>query len=119
MSAMITTQNEITVESLLRAIIELPKRLDNVEQRLRVLYDLKNPEPDRWLGLQELCDYHPDKPTKPTVYGWIAASKIPNHRDGKRLRFLKSEIDEWLKTGRRKTAAETAIEAQAYLSSKK
>jgi hypothetical protein len=35
------------------------------------------------------------------------------------LRFLKSEIDLWLKQGRKKTYAETAIEADEYLANKK
>jgi excisionase family DNA binding protein len=53
---------------------------------------------DVWLGINELCEYHPDKPTKPTVYGWVNAGTIPVHKGGKKLRFLKSEIDKWLKS---------------------
>jgi excisionase family DNA binding protein len=73
-------------------------------------------ETDRWFDLNELCQYHPDKPTKPTVYGWVNARGIPVHKGGKKLRFLKSEIDDWLKQGRKKTWAETAKEAGNYLS---
>jgi excisionase family DNA binding protein len=73
-------------------------------------------ETDRWFDLNELCQYHPDKPTKPTVYGWVNARGIPVHKGGKKLRFLKSEIDDWLKQGRKKTWAETAKEAENYLS---
>ena len=60
-------------------------------------------ETDRWLNLTELCTYHPDKPQKPTVYGWVNAKIIPVHKGGKKLRFLKSEIDTWLKKGKKKT----------------
>ncbi len=76
-------------------------------------------ETDRWFDLNELCIYHPDKPSKPTVYGWVNAGTIPVHKGGKKLRFLKSEIDNWLKQGRKKTLAETAIEAENYLKIKK
>ncbi len=76
-------------------------------------------EVDRWFNLNELCIYHPDKPTKPTVYGWVNAGTIPVHKGGKKLRFLKSEIDNWLRQGRKKTFSETAIEAEHYLKSKK
>ena len=76
-------------------------------------------EADRWFDLNELCIYHPDKPSKPTVYGWVHCGLIPVHKGAKRLRFLKSEIDNWIKQGRKKTLAEIASEANAYLSNKK
>lgn len=76
-------------------------------------------ETDRWFDLNELCIYHPDKPSKPTVYGWVNAGLIPVHKGSKKLRFLKSEIDVWLKNGRKKTLAETANEAEQYLKTKK
>jgi excisionase family DNA binding protein len=70
-------------------------------------------ETERWFDLNELCTYIPDKPSKPTVYGWVNAGSIPVHKGGKKLRFLKSEIDSWLKQGRRKTLAEITSEAEA------
>jgi hypothetical protein len=48
----------------------------------------------------------------------VNAGIIPVHKGGKKLRFLKSEIDSWLKQGRKKTLAETASEAEAYLHKK-
>mgnify|MGYP003436094156 CR=1 FL=1 len=75
-------------------------------------------DPDRWFDLTELCAYHPDKPTKATVYGWVNAGIIPVRKGGKKLRFLKSEIDNWLKQGRKKTLAETVSEADTYLKKK-
>ena len=76
-------------------------------------------ETDCWFDLNEFCNYHPDKPSKPTVYGWVNAGIIPVHKGGKKLRFLKSEIDGWLKQGRRKTISETTREAEVYCSTKK
>jgi excisionase family DNA binding protein len=75
-------------------------------------------ENNRWFDLNELCIYHPDKPSKPTVYGWVNAGIIPVHKGGKKLRFLKSEIDNWLRQGKKKTFAETASEAEAYVKRK-
>jgi excisionase family DNA binding protein len=72
-------------------------------------------QPDAWFGLTELCQYHPDKPSKATVYGWVNAGTIPVHKGGKKLRFLKSEIDEWLRMGKKRTVAELAKEAEANL----
>ncbi|MBL4586010.1 MAG: helix-turn-helix domain-containing protein [Flavobacteriales bacterium] len=75
-------------------------------------------ETDRWFDLTELCNYHPDKPAKATAYGWVHSGLIPVHKGGKKLRFLKSEIDSWLRQGRKKTFAETASEADQYLKTK-
>jgi hypothetical protein len=61
---------------------------------------------DRWLDLNEYCNYNPAKPTKATVYSQVHDGIIPYHKKGKKLFFLKSEIDQWLKEGRRKTVAE-------------
>jgi excisionase family DNA binding protein len=95
--------------------------IDCVNSCLKNSKQVHNEQPtetDRWFDLKELCIYHPDKPSKPTVYGWVNAGTIPVHKGGKKLRFLKSEIDSWLRQGKKKTLAETASEAETYLKSK-
>lgn len=94
-------------------------RLSNIET---LLLDLKhNPKAqsnsDRWFNLDELCDYLPDKPAKSTIYGYVSAGLIPVHKQqgSKKLRFLKSDIDEWLKLGRRKTITEIESESDNYV----
>ncbi len=99
-------------------------RLNNIET---LLLDIKHQpknqneptDPDRWFDLTELCNYHPDKPTKATVYGWVNVRSIPVHKGGKKLRFLKSEIDSWLMQGKKKTYAETSHEAAQYIKNKR
>jgi excisionase family DNA binding protein len=83
------------------------------------VYNSQPTETDRWFDLNEFCNYHPDKPTKPTVYGWVNAGTIPVHKGGKKLRFLKSEIDSWLMQGRKKTLLEIASETSTYLPNNK
>lgn len=85
---------------------------------LKAVYDEQPNNTDRWLDLNELCIYHPDKPSKPTVYGWVNAGIIPVHKGGKKLRFLKSEIDAFLKQGRKMTLAEISNETDSYLKMK-
>ncbi|MBK7223176.1 MAG: helix-turn-helix domain-containing protein [Saprospiraceae bacterium] len=63
--------------------------------------------------------YHPDKPTKATVYSWVSAVQIPVHKGGKKLRFLKSEIDTWLKQGKKLSNQDTVLAAHEYLTYKK
>ena len=108
----------ITLETLPKAFIHLTNEVSEIK---RLLLEKSNEQPtekDIWYDLNELCIYHPDKPSKPTVYGWVNAGTIPVHKGGKKLRFLKSEIDDFLKQGRKKTLAETAIEADNYLNKK-
>jgi excisionase family DNA binding protein len=73
---------------------------------------------DCWFDLVEFCNYHPDKPKPATVYGWVFAGKIPVNKGGKKLRFLKSEIDEWLKQGKKMTLAESSLKVEQYLKNK-
>lgn len=75
-------------------------------------------ETDCWFDLNEFCAYHPDKPSKPTVYGWVNAGIIPVHKGAKKLRFLKSEIDSWLKQGRKITLAELRAEPELFTNKK-
>jgi excisionase family DNA binding protein len=109
----------LTLETLPKAFTHLTNEVSEIK---RLLLEKSNEQPtetDRWFDLKELCIYHPDKPSKPTVYGWVNAGTIPVHKGGKKLRFLKSEIDNWLLQGRKKTLAEIASEAKAYLSNNK
>lgn len=109
---------QITLETLPKAFMHL---LDEVKE-LKTLLIQKNQEPqtttEQWFDLVELCNYHPDKPKPATVYGWVFAGKIPVNKGGKKLRFLKSEIDEWLKQGRKMTVAESSLKAEQYFKNK-
>ena len=112
------------MENLVFTQLSIPEIRQLFRQELETYFTAKEtntpkPETERWLNLAELCEYLPDKPVKPTVYGWVHQRVIPNHRRGKKLYFLKSEIDTWLKAGRKKTIAETASEADNYINSKR
>ena len=109
----------ITLETLPKAFMHLTNEVSEIKRMLLEKSNKQPAETDSWLDLNELCIYHPDKPSKPTVYSWVNAGTIPVHKGGKKLRFLKSEIDNWLRQGRKKTLAETANEAEIYLKTKK
>jgi len=109
--------DQLTFNEVPQAIFQLLNKVENIETLLKV--EQKTQTGDQWFNLDDLCSYHPDHPAKPTVYGWICQRAIPYHKKGKKLMFLKSEIDTWLKNGRRKTAAEIHAEAIAYVNSKK
>lgn len=110
--------DEISFNDVPKAVAHLINKVDKIE----TLLSSKQPQPqesNQWLNLDDLCKYHPDHPAKPTVYAWIGQRSIPYHKKGKKLMFLKSEIDTWLKEGRRKTAAEIQAEAETFVFSNK
>ncbi|MBA4851521.1 helix-turn-helix domain-containing protein [Emticicia sp. BO119] len=89
---------------------------NSLEKALKNQSNISSIIEDKWLDLNGLCAYLPDKPVKPTVYTWVHNSIIPYHKKGKKLFFLKSEIDQWLKEGRKKTKFDIKEEADLHLS---
>ena len=55
-------------------------------------------ENDRWVNLEEIAEYL--AVNKDTVRNWIRKNAIPAHRVGRQWKFKKSEIDEWVKSGK-------------------
>jgi len=111
-------QEPITFEKLPEAISFLIGEVIELRKTLSSKQESVVPE-DKWMSIDELKDYLPDHPTKNTIYSWVSTRKIPNHKGGKKLRFLKSEIDQWLSSGKRKSESELQAEAAAYQSGKK
>lgn len=112
------TKEQITFERLPEAMGYL---IDKVE-KLETLLNVPKSEltvSDKWFNLQELCNYLPDKPARQTVYGWIGQKLIPYHKKGKKLQFLKSEIDAWLIGDKHKSVSELQADATAFVASKK
>lgn len=106
----------ITFDQLPNAVWQLSQEVKELKELL--LQNAQPVEPDKWLDIDELCAYLPHKSSKATVYGWVHTNTIPYHKQGKNLYFLKSEIDNWLKQGRKKTLAETDNEANNYVKKK-
>ena len=85
----------ITFEQLPLAVQVLTAEI----QKLRKAFEDKlNPQyqTEQYFTLEELCLYLPQKPAKATVYAKVHSKTIPYKKRGKKLYFLKSEIDAWL-----------------------
>jgi excisionase family DNA binding protein len=53
---------------------------------------------DRWISMEEASEYL--GVNKDSIRNWIKKSTgIPAHKIGKKWKFKKSELDEWVKTG--------------------
>jgi len=110
--------NEISFNDMPQALAYLIGKVERLETLLSVTKS-ELPESDKWFNLLELCNYLPDKPARQTVYGWIGQKLIPYHKKGKKLQFLKSEIDSWLIGDKHKTVAELQAEAAAFVANKR
>jgi excisionase family DNA binding protein len=53
-------------------------------------------ESKQFLTVSELREYLPENPSESTIYCWTSAKKIPYQKHGRRLIFVRSEIDKWL-----------------------
>lgn len=97
-------------------------RLSNIET---LLLDLKHnpkeqgdqPPADELLTVQDTAKFL--TLSVPTIYGLIAKGELPVMKRSKRCYFSKIELINYLKQGKRKTFAETASEADQYLTKKK
>ncbi len=58
--------------------------------------NLENTE--RWIGVEEAAEYLGVKPS--TIREWIKKTDIPANKIGKQWKFKKSELDEWVKSGK-------------------
>lgn len=53
---------------------------------------------DNYINLEEAAEYLGVKPA--TVRTWIKSKDLPAHRIGKLWKFKRSEIDEWVTSGK-------------------
>jgi predicted DNA-binding transcriptional regulator AlpA len=112
-------KEEVTFEKLPEAIGYLIDKVESLEKTLQTKEQQSNKVSDCWFNVDELIEYLSDKPAKATVYGWVSTRQIPHHKSSKKLRFLKSEIDKWLSSGKRKSEDELQAEALEFTNHKK
>ena len=54
---------------------------------------------DKWIGIEEAANYL--SVNKDTIRNWIKKNNdVPAHKIGKLWKFKKSELDQWIKSGR-------------------
>ena len=114
------TEKNITFEDLPKAMTWMMDKLNELTSKVDSINNQSvPPQTDQWMNLKELCEYLPNHPAEQTVYGWTSCHQIPFHKRGKRIMFLKSEIDTWLHDGKIKSQKELEAEAALFLKSKR
>jgi excisionase family DNA binding protein len=107
----------ISFEQIPAAIGQLFLRLDAIELLITNTQSGKEADEDILMTIQQAGKYI--SLTVPTIYGLVSRAQIPCSKKGKRLYFSKQELTDWIKSGRKKTNAETQALAAQYLKTKK
>ena len=87
---------ETTIEALAKEVRELRNEIKELQDVLQKNFLQNILSDDKWLSINDLIEYLPDNTARATIYGWVSQGLIPYHKYGKKLTFLKSEIDKWL-----------------------
>jgi len=102
---------------------QLPNVIAELKNEIKELKALliqktnSEPEIDNPIGIKDVSKV--TGKTVPTIYGYCQRNEIPYQKKGNRLYFFKSEIINWIKTGKQKTIKELQAEADVLLSNKK
>lgn len=103
---------ELTFEQLPKAvatILESVMRIENLlQQKKESLIDS-----DKLLTVKEAAEFLDVSVS--TIYKLTSTLEIPFNKRSKRIYFMKSDLVEWIKTGRRKTIYEIQAEADNYI----
>ena len=100
-----------TFDQLPHAVGLLHDKLLTIEQLLRDRAT-PSPLPDELLTISEAAQFL--NLSVPTLYSKVSRREIPVNKQGKRLYFYKSELADWIKAGRKQTAAEISQAAERY-----
>ena len=53
---------------------------------------------ERWLSVEQIATHLGVNPD--TIYKWITRKGMPAHKVGKLWKFMVSEVNEWVRTGK-------------------
>lgn len=107
------SEQKITFDEMPRAVSWMMDKLNELDKKIDKLAVKESSEiNEQWMNLKELCECLPSHPAEQTIYGWTSTHYIPYHKKGRRLLFLKSEIDEWIHKSKMKSQEEMREEAR-------
>jgi excisionase family DNA binding protein len=71
--------------------------LDELARRVASLLDHREPSRERFIGVDDAADLL--NCGKARIYSLVGADRMPHHRDGSRLLFRRSELEQWVQDG--------------------
>lgn len=97
----------------------LSAKLDAINKKITASVANSSKDDDQRMDVTEAQKYIPGHPAVQTIYGWTSNNTIPYHKIGKRIYFIKSELDAWLSHGQHKSQEDLQKEAEEYVNKKR
>ncbi len=102
----------LTFDQLPQAVSNLQDKLESIEQLLLHRHE-QPPGHEELLTISGAAKFL--NLSVPTIYSKVCRKEIPVNKRGKRLYFYRSELSEWIKSGRKKTTDEIREKAVQQL----
>lgn len=109
-------EQELSFENLPKAVTKLTKEVSELKTLLQERQVITS-QPEQLLNIQQAADFL--SLTVPTIYSKVSRAELPYMKRSKRLYFSRTELMNYLKTGRAKTNAEIEQRADQFLITKK
>lgn len=94
----------------------LSVKIDALNKKISMSVPVNKKDDDNErMDVTEAQRYIPGHPAIQTIYGWTSNGQIPYHKIGKRIYFVKSELDKWLSHGLHKSDDTLSKEAEEYV----
>lgn len=94
----------------------LSAKIDALNKKINMsLPANKRGDDNERMDVTEAQKYIPGHPAVQTIYGWTSNGQIPYHKIGKRIYFVKSELDDWMSNGQHKSDDDLRKEAEEYV----
>lgn len=108
---------KLTFEEFLEKAPLIYEKLNSIENILLTMGPQDGPKEDELLTMDQTSQLTNLRVS--TLYGLVSRRAIPVYKRGKRLYFSKFELTDWLKEGRKQTAAEVVADAEQFLENRK
>ena len=97
----------------------LSAKLDVISKKISESVSSSSKNDDQRMDVTEAQQYIPGHPAVQTIYGWTSNNQIPYHKIGKRIFFVKSELDEWLSKEQHQSQEDLQREAEEFVNKKR
>jgi excisionase family DNA binding protein len=108
---------ELTFEHLPIAVNQIYNKIELIEELLSKNKNFQSKPSDEFLTVEEAASFL--RLSVPTIYGLISRNAIPSMKRSKRVYFSKTELENYLKEGKKKSSEELIKETDLFILNKK
>jgi len=108
---------ETSFENLPIAVNQIYTKIEQIEKLLFKTGNLSAKPSDEFLTVEETANFL--KLSVQTIYGLISRNAIPSMKRSKRVYFSKTELENYLKEGKKKSSEELIKETDLFILNKK